>query len=481
MASTDAQERTLAAHGVSVLAEGTEVVLTPSPLAAALTGSSEPVRIDATTVTRLETTGGDAWRPARTTIEHSGGSQVITFAPGDADGPSRLASLIDAAARGEAAGTPAQPGPDEAVPGLDFVGFDVETANPSWGSICQIGLVKVIDGREVERVSWLCTPPEGLDDFDDYNVSIHGISAEIVEHEPPVAERIDALVEFVGDLPLVAHNAQFDASALRDASRAVGREVPNLMFGCTLAQSRAAKLEVANHRLPTLARHFGVALDKPHDACEDAAACAGILVGLARRAGHTGNLMDFVHSTGFTMGVIAADRVTPVLRDRSGAARAMQAKSATGAAVIPRGSNQHDTGHARSGDDADANARAASDPQERQRRGPAPWQSVATPDTIPDPAPDADPDSPLYGHNVTLTGEFEPFDKGRLWAGIAEQGGQVGKNVTKKTTILVTGEWATVTSKEKRARELQSKGQDIDIWPAERLLSVLGLDAEPPF
>ena len=53
--------------------------------------------------------------------------------------------------------------------------------------------------------------------------------------------------------------------------------------------------------------------------------------------------------------------------------------------------------------------------------------------------------------------------------------------MTKKTTILVTGEWATMTSKEKRARELMDKGQDIDIWPAEKLFNVLGLDEEPPF
>ena len=102
---------------------------------------------------------------------------------------------------------------------------------------------------------------------------------------------------------------------------------------------------------------------------------------------------------------------------------------------------------------------------------------MATPDTIPEPATNADPNAPLYGQNVTLTGEFEPYDKGELWNGIAAQGGQVGKNVTKKTTILVAGAWATMTSKEKRARELMEKGQDIEIWPAEKLFSVLDLES----
>lgn len=177
---------------------------------------------------------------------------------------------------------------------------------------------------------------------------------------------------------------------------------------------------------------------------------------LARHAKHTGSLEDFVHASGFAMGTVSADRVIPVLRDFSGAASSIQKASKA----------EKDT---------------PKKEQQGNNRGPAPWQSVATPDTIPDPAVDADPNSPLYGQNVTLTGEFDPFDKGQLWDGIANQGGQVGKNVTKKTTILVTGEWATMTPKEKRARELMDKGQDIDIWPAEKLLNVLGLDEEPPF
>mgnify|MGYP002041248479 CR=1 FL=1 len=170
--------------------------------------------------------------------------------------------------------------------------------------------------------------------------------------------------------------------------------------------------------------------------------------------------MGFVHDAGFTLGSIDAVRVTPVLRDRSGAGRAMQSKQVAEGGVVaataePRGSNQ--AGPAK-------------------KRKPAPWQAVATPDTVPEPAKDADPNAPLYGEHVTLTGEFEPHDKGELWQAIAKQGAQVGKNVTKKTTILVVGEWANMTSKEKRARELQDKGQKIQIWPAHKLLETLGIN-----
>ena len=100
---------------------------------------------------------------------------------------------------------------------------------------------------------------------------------------------------------------------------------------------------------------------------------------------------------------------------------------------------------------------------------------------MPKPNEDADPNGPLFGQHVTLTGDFDPFDKGTLWNGIAERGGQAAKSVTKKTTILVLGTWATKTSKEKKAEELIAKGQDIQLWPKDKLLAELGLDEEPPF
>ncbi|WP_255372648.1 hypothetical protein [Corynebacterium sp. CNJ-954] len=62
---------------------------------------------------------------------------------------------------------------------------------------------------------------------------------------------------------------------------------------------------------------------------------------------------------------------------------------------------------------------------------------------------------------------------------IAEAGATVGKNVTKKTTLLVIGEWGSVTSKEKRARELKDKGQDITLWSFDELLSALGKSRRP--
>lgn len=474
----------ITAKGARISVTASEVVVTPTALAASLRASSSDTVVQLASITGVTVHPGDAWAEGRVELLTAGASEVIEFGPGDSEGPDALRAMVEKALRGDAPKEAAADG-QAGIPGFDFVALDVETANQNWGSICQIGMVKIVDGEEVDRVTWKCCPPKGIDSFDPFNVGIHGITQESVADCPSVGELIASVEEFIGDLPLVAHNAQFDASALRDAAIASGVAVPKLMFACTLAQSRATKLDVENHKLPTLANHFGVELDNHHDAGADAYACAGIMVGLARLAAYEGSVMGFVHDAGFALGSIDADRVTPVLRDRSGAMRALQVQKVQGggmpaavdAVSQPQGNNQGD-GPSRwastSPDDEQTPAAPARDAKP-QRNAP-PWQAVATPDTIPEPNPQADPDSVLYGENVTLTGDFEPYDKGELWAGIAHHGGQVGKNVTKKTTILVTGEWATMTSKEKRARELQDKGQEIHIWTAEQLLDALGYE-----
>lgn len=109
------------------------------------------------------------------------------------------------------------------------------------------------------------------------------------------------------------------------------------------------------------------------------------------------------------------------------------------------------------------------------------WQRVATPDTVPEANAAADANNPVFGQNVTVTGDFAPYEKGEVWDMIAEAGGTVGKNVTKKTTLLVIGEWGSVTSKEKRARELKDKGQDISLWTFDEFLAALGRTRRPDF
>lgn len=466
----------IAAYGASISLDDSTLTISYSPLLAALSKSSaQSESVDLTQVSGVSVQDPTAFTHGFLNLE--GVDKSIAFAPNSSADLAALAADIDAVLKGEkpqhlGGGAPVVPSAPSTVAGLNFVGFDVETANDDWGSICQIGLVKYVDGVEESSESWLCTPPESLNFFNEINIGIHGITPEMVADQPRFADLVPKMVEFVGDLPLVAHNAQFDFTALSRACAASGIDVPEMIYGCSLTLARNEKLQVENHKLPTVASHLGFELKNHHDAAEDARACAAITIALAKRHSFEGSFVDFVHSRGFTMGTVDNARVYPVLKDRSGANVALQRRNfglnagKTEVPVQPAVDPAWETPKA--------------EPKKQSGRR-APWDKVATPEVIPDPNPDADPASILYGQNVTLTGDFEPYEKGALWQRIADQGALIGKNVTKKTTILVAGPWATITSKQKRAEELKEKGQDIQIWDEKQLFTALGLDEQPPF
>ncbi|APT92261.1 DNA polymerase III subunit epsilon [Corynebacterium phocae] len=448
----------VAAHGATLTATKTTLIVEHSQLSRSL-GCPERLDIALESITGLEHTEPGAATFGTLAISRSDAADVvIRFAPGSS--PQAARDLIAAAQRGELSAA--------AIPGLDFTAVDVETANDNWGSICQVGAVRFRSGQETAARTWLCTPPPGLDKFLDVNISIHGIRPADVADAAPFVKVLAEIVEFIGRDTVVAHNAQFDGSALRLACRASQQPVPDLKMACSLAlardASRAGAIKVENHKLPTVVRAVGAADFTHHDATEDARAAGAIITALAATHGHQGSIADLFTARGFVLGSVSESQVFPVLRQHTAPLSAADTGAGTDFRDPP----------------------AAKKPAP-PRNQPAPWDAVATPSKIPEANLDADPQGPLFGQNVTLTGDFAPFDKGAIWEAIAQQGAKVGKSVTKKTTVLVLGTWATKTSKEKRAEELIAKGQDIALWSKEQLFETLDLfipaeeDIQPPF
>lgn len=344
------------------------------------------------------------------------------------------------------------------IPDPDFFAFDVETANADEGSVIQFGIAAVRDGKVTDTYSWLCRPPAGLEQFDEANIAIHGITPTDVVDAPTFAERVGEFGRLIDGTPVIAHNAKFDFTALRRGCRAAGIDVPDIAFACTLEWARRVGLPVENYRLPTLAREAGAAEFDHHDAADDAVACAEVALWLMRE--HPGdeptlNPVKYTENLGMEMGMLFGTRLVPM--------------QTTGQSQVAGGG----AGRRQAG----SRGRPGRGAQDRRAK----WDAVKAPEVIPDKNEDADPNGLLYGQRVTLTGDFAPYDKGRLWELIAEAGADINKGVTKKTTILVAGPWDSMTSKEKKARENKEKGQDIEIWDEKQLFTVLGLEEEPPF
>ena len=64
---------------------------------------------------------------------------------------------------------------------MRFAAIDVETANADLSSICQVGVAFFEDGAHTKSWSTLVDPE---DEFDDFNVSIHGIDEQTVKGAP---------------------------------------------------------------------------------------------------------------------------------------------------------------------------------------------------------------------------------------------------------------------------------------------------------
>jgi len=183
---------------------------------------------------------------------------------------------------------------------LNFTAIDFETANNHAASACSVGLVKVREGRVVDKTGWLIRPPFGFDDMLEWNTRIHGITASDIVEAPVWADQVDALLEFVDGDILAAHNAGFDMGVLAAAQRASALEVPSLTYLCSLRVARKT-YHLDSYRLPVAAMAAGFEDFAHHDALADAEACAAIVVHAAKRHG-VNELADLARACGTGLG-----------------------------------------------------------------------------------------------------------------------------------------------------------------------------------
>lgn len=184
---------------------------------------------------------------------------------------------------------------------LDFTAIDFETANSSPASACSVGLVRVRSGEVVATAGWLIQPPAGHDEFQDWNVRIHGIRRHDVQTALTWSEQFDRLCAFAGADVLVAHNAGFDLNVLRRASEVTGEDCPPYRSLCSLQVARKT-YDLDSYKLPVAAAAAGFEEFSHHDALADARACAQIVIDAARRA----NASD-VHALAKALGIRVND------------------------------------------------------------------------------------------------------------------------------------------------------------------------------
>lgn len=146
--------------------------------------------------------------------------------------------------------------------------FETTGMNCRANRIIEIGAVKVIKGEICGTFSSLVDPEQYIPSFIVQKVHI---SNTMVAGKPKIAEILPEFVEFLGDLPIVAHNAPFDMSFLLANAEELGIVIENPVMD-TLSMSRKFNKECARHNLGYLAEFYGLGLKNAHRAYHDAAA-----------------------------------------------------------------------------------------------------------------------------------------------------------------------------------------------------------------
>ena len=161
----------------------------------------------------------------------------------------------------------------------DFAAIDFEGANGEITSACSVGVVIVRDNQIVERFYSLIKPVPNYYDF--FTTKVHGIRKKDTEDAdlfPAVWFRV---ADKLKGLPLVAHGKSYDERCLKALHAHYHLKYPDYPFYCTHLGSQLLVPDLENHKVQTVALHFGYDIKKNHhNAVADAEACAVIAMNI---------------------------------------------------------------------------------------------------------------------------------------------------------------------------------------------------------
>ncbi len=158
-----------------------------------------------------------------------------------------------------------------------MVAFDLETTglSPDEAEIIELAAVQ-IDGDQITRqFQSLVQPSKPIP----LNIErLTGITQEMLDPAPTLSEVLPGFLDFVGNYPLIAHQAFFDVGFLEYS---LGRKIQNEVLD-TVELSRLAFPKATNHKLLTLARELNLPLIEAHRALEDARTTALLFLTIDR-------------------------------------------------------------------------------------------------------------------------------------------------------------------------------------------------------
>lgn len=160
----------------------------------------------------------------------------------------------------------------------DYTVIDIETTGLDlfYNSIIEVSAIRVRNSEVQDKFSSLIKPPKrySFEDGDYYYVDefitkLTGITNEMLDDAPEVAEVLPEFAKFIGDDILIGHNVNFDINFLYEAmGRVIGQPLKN-NFIDTMRLSRKLFPESEHHRACDLAKNCDIPYENAHRALND--------------------------------------------------------------------------------------------------------------------------------------------------------------------------------------------------------------------
>lgn len=153
-----------------------------------------------------------------------------------------------------------------------FVAIDVETTglSPIANELIEVSAIKYNGKEKLDTFTTLIKPKARIPY---YITNITGITNDMVKNSPYVEEIMPELIQFIGENPIVAHNANFDYKFIQNYSNNAFSK--NKLID-TVQIGRRLYPNLPNHKLGTIAKHIGITEDGFHRAEFDCECCARI-------------------------------------------------------------------------------------------------------------------------------------------------------------------------------------------------------------
>ncbi len=139
----------------------------------------------------------------------------------------------------------------------DYVVFDIETTglNKNFDKIIEIGALKYKNNVLVSEFNYLINPKIKIPEI---ITTITGIKDEDLINKDTIDIVLPKFITFIEDLPLIAHNSEFDLGFINTNLKLLGMDKLNNENIDTLLLARKCLPQMYNYKLETLKKYFKI-------------------------------------------------------------------------------------------------------------------------------------------------------------------------------------------------------------------------------